>query len=149
MSDRIFVDTNILVHAHDRAAGKKAQVAVEVLKGLWETERGVLSTQVLQEFYANATRKLAKPLQLAMAREVVRTYRIWVNKLTGPETILRATGIGEGFQLSFRDAMIVAAAEESGAGTLLSEDLSDGQHVAGIQIVNPFLHPEFAPALRA
>jgi predicted nucleic acid-binding protein len=147
MNDRIFVDTNILVYAHDKTGGKKAGLAVDVLKALWETERGILSTQVLQEFYANATRKLTRPLQLAVAREVVRTYRVWVNRLTSPETVLRATEIGEAFQISFWDAMIVAAAEESGAGTLLSEDLNDGQHVAGVRIVNPFLHPEFVSAL--
>jgi predicted nucleic acid-binding protein len=73
-SDRTFVDTNVLIYAHDIDAGRKHDVAKAVLRDLWAERAGVLSTQVLQEFYVNATRKLKKPLARQEARTVVETY---------------------------------------------------------------------------
>ena len=76
-SDRTFVDTNVLIYAHDVDAGRKHDVAKAVLRDLWAERAGVLSTQVLQEFYVNATRKLKKPLARQEARTVVETYAAW------------------------------------------------------------------------
>jgi len=72
MTERVFVDTNVLVYAHDLDAGRKRAIAAAVLKDLWATRRGVLSTQVLQEFYVNVTRKIPTPLEPRVACEVVR-----------------------------------------------------------------------------
>lgn len=94
---------------------------------------------MLLEFYVNATEKIAKPLRRAVAREVVRSYAAWVESLVTTSTVLRATDISESAQLSFWDSMTVAAAEEVGATELLSEDLNNGQIIAEVRVVNPFL----------
>jgi predicted nucleic acid-binding protein len=136
MTGKHFVDSNILVYAHD--AGERQRRAAEVLAELWESRAGVLSTQVLQEFYVNVTRKIKTPLSPAVAREVVRDYAHWVESPLTPATIIRGSEICEIWQLSFWDGMILAAAEQSEASRLLTEDLSHGMQVAGIDIVNPF-----------
>jgi predicted nucleic acid-binding protein len=137
MSDVVFVDTNILVYAHDADAGVKRERAIEKLRELWETGAGRLSVQVLQEFYVNVTKKLATPVARSTAREVVSTYGAWIREPTGADTVLRATDIVELAQISFWDALIIAAAEQTGAAQVYSEDLNEGQSIAGIRIVNP------------
>ncbi len=133
----VFVDTNILIYAHDRDAGQKRERATQALKPLWEERTGRLSAQVLQEFYVTVTGKLASGR--AAAREVIRTYTPWVQHPTLPETILRASEIAELARLSFWDALIVASAEQCGASQLYTEDLNPGQSIAGVLIVNPLL----------
>jgi predicted nucleic acid-binding protein len=92
---------------------------------------------VLQEFYVNATHKLATPLGRSAAREIIQTYGVWVRRATTVETVTRATEIADLARISFRDALIVASAEEVDADELLSEDLAEGQSIAGIRVVNP------------
>jgi len=89
MSDRTFIDTNVLIYAHDVDAIAKHQVAKEVLQELWSERTGVLSTQVLQEFYVNVTRKIQSPLSKDLARLVVSSYTIWCMETT-PAEILAA-----------------------------------------------------------
>ncbi len=139
MSDIVFVDTNILIYAHDSDAASKRDRAVESLRTLWETGDGRISVQVLQEFYVNATRKLAKPLARSVAREVVSSYGAWIREATTAGTVLRASDIAEMAQISFWDALILASAEQAGAAKLYSEDLNSGQSIVGIQIVNPLI----------
>jgi predicted nucleic acid-binding protein len=139
MPGKAFVDSNILIHAHDGDAGAKQRQAAQLLKELWESGLGRLSTQVLQEFYVNATEKIKRPLARSAAREVIRTYDPWVESRIGPATVTRASEIGENSKLSFWDSMIVAAAEQDGAERLFSEDLGHGQIIAGVRVVNPFL----------
>lgn len=136
-SDIVFVDTNILIYAHDRDAGVRWQRASQVMGELWEARSGRVSVQVLQEFFAVATGKLKSTIGVATAREVIRNYSPWVTAPTGVDTVLRATEIAEIAQISFWDGMIVAAAERSGARKLYTEDLSDGQVIAGIRVINP------------
>lgn len=137
MSDVVFVDTNILIYAHDVDAGAKRERAIDKLRQLWESDTGRLSVQVLQEFYVNVTQKLATPVARSTAREVVSAYGAWVRAATTVETVVRATNIAEMAQLSFWDALIVASAEQAGAAQLYSEDLHADQSIAGIKIVNP------------
>lgn len=132
-----FVDSNILIYAHDRDAGLKRERAAATLSDLWDAGTGRLSVQVLQEFYLNATQKLATPVARATAREIIKTYGVWVRRATTVETLTRATEIADLTRLSFWDALIVAAAEEIDAEVLLSEDFNDGQRIAGIKVVNP------------
>ena len=101
---------------------------------------GVISVQVLQEFYVNITRKIPQPLPLADARGLVGVYRAWRVEVTTAETVLRASEIQERNQLSFWDAMILATAVQGGAETLLSEDMNHGQMIEGVRVENPFLH---------
>jgi predicted nucleic acid-binding protein len=137
MSGSVFVDTNILIYAHDADAGIKRERAAQQLRGLWASGTGCLSVQVLQEFYVNVTRKLSTPIALATARQIVSAYGAWVRSPTSAQTAMRATDIAESSQISFWDAMILAAAEECEAAVLWSEDLNAGQTIAGIKIVNP------------
>jgi predicted nucleic acid-binding protein len=136
-NDIVFVDSNILIYAHDRSAGERRKRAADALDHLWDTRTGRLSIQVLQEFYSVATRKLKNSVGVAAAREVLRVYTPWVAVPTDVETILRASEIAEMAQLSFWDSMIVAAAERAGANTLYTEDLNEGQIIAGVRSVNP------------
>jgi predicted nucleic acid-binding protein len=137
MTDLVFVDTNILIYAHDADAGAKRERAVEALRRLWHANTGRLSVQVLQEFYVNVTQKLATPLARAKAREVLGTYGAWIREPMTVTTVRRATELAELSQLSFWDALIVAAAEQAGAVQLYTEDLNSGQIIAGITVVNP------------
>jgi predicted nucleic acid-binding protein len=75
MSDKVFVDTNILVCGHDLDAGRKHEVAGELLGDLWENHTGIISTQGMQEFYVNVTRKIAKPISPAQARGVLSGFQ--------------------------------------------------------------------------
>ncbi len=137
MSAIAFVDSNILIYAHDLDAGVKRERAAAKLRELWSSGTGRLSVQVLQEFYVNATRKLATPIARSTAREVIKTYGVWIHHATTAETVTRATEISDLARISFWDALIVASAEEADADELLSEDLNDGQAIAGIRVVNP------------
>jgi predicted nucleic acid-binding protein len=137
MSGVAFVDSNILIHAYDRDAGSRRDRARGICEQLWRERSGCLSVQVLQEFYVTVTRKLRTPVARAQARELVRAYGSWVVSPTAPETVLRATELSEATEIAFWDALIVAAAEQSGAEILYSEDLNDGQVIAGVRVVNP------------
>jgi predicted nucleic acid-binding protein len=138
MSAKTFIDTNILIYAHDTDAGAKHQIAKTVLRDLWGERTGVLSVQVLQEFYVNVTRKIASPLSKDLARLVVTSYAIWCTATT-PTEIALAFQIEDEALIGFWDALIVSSALESGATRILSEDLNAGQRIAGILIENPFV----------
>ena len=135
MSDRIFVDTNILVYAYDLDAGAKHERAKKKVLSLWRnTEPPAISVQVLQEFYVNLIRLGADH---ADARETVSDYTSW---RVMPNTVsLLESGIDESerWQLSFWDGLILAAARESDASLLWSEDLSAGQDYDGVIVHNP------------
>jgi predicted nucleic acid-binding protein len=137
MSDRTFVDTNILICAHDIDAKSKHEVAKSILADLWSKRRGVLSVQVLQEFYVNVTRKIAVPLSKNAARTVTASYALWCTETT-PAEILSAFRIEDEFRIGFWDALILASAARCGARRILSEDLNAGQTIAGVRIENPF-----------
>jgi predicted nucleic acid-binding protein len=135
---RTFVDTNVLVYAHDAGETDKQPIARAVLEGLWADRSGVLSTQVLTEFYVVATRKFKPPMPRSEAREIVALYSTWSVVQVDVELILDAAALEEAAQLSFWDALVVEAARRSGATRLVSEDLQAGRRIAGIQIQNPF-----------
>ena len=139
MTDRIFVDTNVLVYAHDQDGAWKRERALHCLAELWDSGGGRLSTQVLQEFVANITQKIKQRRARSAAREVVRTYASWVKSTITPGTVIRASEISEAWQTSFWDGMILAAAEQDGVAELLSEDMAHGQTIAGVKVRNPFL----------
>jgi len=138
MTGKTFVDTNVLIYAHDSDAGAKHEIARNLLRELWSERTGVLSPQVLQEFYVNVTRKIANPLSKESARLVVTSYVVWSIETTGAE-ISTAFHIEDQAQIGFWDALIIASAAKSGAARIVSEDLNAGQTIAGIRIDNPFL----------
>jgi predicted nucleic acid-binding protein len=138
MSDKYFVDTNILMYAHDKAAGAKHERAKALVEGLWRDRTGVVSTQVLQELAVNLRRKAGRPLDGKATREIVTDYLTWQVVVNGGEAILDALDLEARYQISFWDALVVQAAQASGAEVLYSEDLSDGQKYGSVRVTNPF-----------
>jgi predicted nucleic acid-binding protein len=137
MSGKTFVDTNILIYAHDVDAGAKHETAKLILDELWSGRTGILSVQVLQEFYINVTRKIPTPLPKESARLMVSSYSMWCTETSAAE-ISAAFRIEDESRIGFWDALIVASALKRGASRILSEDLNDGQRIAGVLIENPF-----------
>jgi predicted nucleic acid-binding protein len=139
MNGRTFVDSNVLIYAHDVGAKEKYSIAKKALGELWAERTGRLSTQVLQEFYVNAIRKIPRPLTKRFARSVVDKYANWCTETTAAE-IAVAFRIEDEAQISFWDALICAVALKTGSERILSEDLNAGQKIAGVRFVNPFAH---------
>jgi len=138
MSDRYFVDTNILMYAHDTAAGERHQRAKALVEEVWETRSGVVSTQVLQELAVNLRKKAKKPLDARSTRDVVVDYLAWQVVVNGGDSILDALDLEARYQVSFWDALVIQAAQTGGAEILYSEDLSDGQRYGSVLVTNPF-----------
>ena len=137
-SDSQFVDTNILIYAHDHSAGAKHSRASDLIRTLWQSGEGCLSIQVLQEFYVNITQKVAKPLKADVAVQIITDLSVWQVHRPGVEDVLDAIRLQDRYQTSFWDAMIVASAIQLGCQTVWSEDLNAGQFYAGVNVVNPF-----------
>ncbi|HQZ39697.1 MAG TPA: PIN domain-containing protein [Vicinamibacterales bacterium] len=137
MSDRYFVDTNILMYAHDISAGEKHRRARALVEQLWAARSGVVSTQVLQELAVNLRRKAKKPLDARATRDVVSDYLAWQVVVNGGDSILEALDLEAKYQVSFWDALVIQAAHAAGAEILYSEDLSDGQRYGGVMVKNP------------
>lgn len=138
MSDRYFVDTNILMYAHDKGAGAKHQRARALVEELWRDRTGVVSTQVLQELAVNLRRKAGRPLDSRATREIVTDYLTWQVVVNTGESVLEALDIEARYGISFWDALVVQAAHTSGSEILYSEDLSHGQTYGAVRVVNPF-----------
>ena len=134
----VFVDSNVLVYAHDRADPSKQAKAREAIRKCWAEKSGCLSLQVLQEFYVNITRKVRHPLSRGVARELIATYAVWRVALLTAEHVIAASRLEERYQLQFWDALIVAAAKVLRAETILSEDLHHGLEIEGLVVQNPF-----------
>ena len=137
MSDKYFVDTNILMYAHDAAAGAKHTRARTLIEELWRNRSGVISTQILQELVVNLRRKTAQPLSVKATRDIVADYLSWHVVVNSGESILEALELEDRYQISFWDALVIQAARASGAAVLYSEDLSDGQMYGSVRVVNP------------
>lgn len=134
-----FVDTNILVYAQDTHDEPKHRAAEKLLTQLWTSGLGVLSTQVLQEFYNVATRKLQPPLTPMQARQVVHNYSEWCRVDTDPLLIIAASRLSEQHSVNFWDALIIDAALRVGATELVTEDLHHGRQFGELTVRNPFL----------
>ncbi len=135
---KTFVDTNILVYAHDADAGDRHSMAKALVAELWDNRSGSLSTQVLQEFYVVATRKFKPAMTRAKARAVVAAYGQWCAVATEAQLIVSASRLEEEHTLSFWDALIIQAAIQVGAHRLVSEDLQNGRRFGALTIENPF-----------
>jgi len=137
MSDKCFVDTNILMYAHDASAGAKHDRAKALVEELWRDRTGVVSTQVLQELAVNLRRKAGRPLDAKASRDIVTDYLTWQVVVNSGESILDALDLEARYRISFWDALVLQAADASGAEVLYSEDLSDGQTYGPVRVVNP------------
>ncbi|HEX4541799.1 MAG TPA: PIN domain-containing protein [Candidatus Acidoferrum sp.] len=137
MSDKCFVDTNILVYAHDLTQGEKHERAHMLIQKLWDSGNGALSTQVLQELCVSLRRKTARPLSADETRKLIEDYSSWEIVVNTAESVLGALDIELRHGISFWDALIVQSAESCGAEVLYSEDLADGQSYDGVRVINP------------
>lgn len=135
----VFVDTNVLLYAEDQAHADKHRRARLWLRELWLRHGGRLSTQVLNEFYVVATRKLRPAMPAGDARAEVRRYQRWNPWVCDHATVENAWAVESRFGLSYWDALMVAAAQQQGCTLLLSEDLQHDQQIDGVRIVNPFI----------
>jgi predicted nucleic acid-binding protein len=142
MSDSCFVDTNILVYARDSGAGAKQKKADALLEELWSSRRGRLSVQVLNEYFVAVTRKLKPGLPAEVAWDDVTALRAWQPVPMDWALMEQAHDLFEQHSLSWWDSLIVAAAAAAGSDVLYSEDLSHGQLLGNVRIVNPFLELE-------
>lgn len=135
-TEHVFVDTNILVYAHDADAGERHEQAVTLVKSLWNLPYPpAISSQVVQELVASLAKKKAAK---ADCRRIVEIYLDWEIVALTPALTVAALEIWEHYQTSWWDALIVAAAQEARATLLWSEDLQSGRVFDGVRVVNPF-----------
>ncbi len=139
---RSFFDTNVLLYLFDNSVPEKKARAQEVFSEEVGAGRAILSTQVLQEFYVNATRKLVEPLPSAVAEAQVQDLARLPLVRVDEVMILAAIERHRSMSFSFWDALILEAALRSGADRLLTEDLQHGQKIEGLRLENPFLEAE-------
>ena len=132
-----FIDTNILIYAHDVSGGPKHTRARDLIRGLWGSGEGCLSVQVLREFYVNVTQKVAKLLAPDAAARIIADLSVWQIHRPGVEDILDAIRLDR-YQISFWDAMIIASAIQLGCQSIWSEDLNPGQAHDTITVLSPF-----------
>jgi predicted nucleic acid-binding protein len=138
MTAPVFVDTNVLIYALDLTEPKKQRAAKAWRTDLWDSQTGRVSFQVLQEFYAQVTRKW--PSFRALARSEVRDLLTWGPVSIDAVLLQRSWELQDRYQLSIWDALIVAAAKSAYCRYLLTEDLQDGQNLDGVLVISPFTH---------
>jgi predicted nucleic acid-binding protein len=138
MIDRVFVDTSVLVAAHDLDGGERRAIAEHVLRALWQDETGVISAQVLQEFYTALTIGHASPVPRRAARDLMQAYSVWPVVTLDAGDLLGASDTEERYRLPFRDAMIVTAARKSGASLLVADGIEPFRPITGLDVKNPF-----------
>lgn len=133
---RSFFDTNVLIYADDKAAPAKQRRAIELLAEHRRARTGVLSLQVLQEYFVTVTRKLRVDIVIARRKvELLAEFDV-----AAPEVgdILAAIDLHRLHGFSFWDAMVLRAAKQAGCGVLYSEDMQGEREIDGVRIVNPF-----------
>jgi predicted nucleic acid-binding protein len=121
----VFVDTNILVYAYDSSAGDKYRIAQKELSDLWASGQGLISTQVLQEFYVSITKKVPRPVGTEQAREIIQDLLQWKVVLNDGQSILEAIEIQQRLRFAFWDALVVQAAIKGEAGIRPSDRWHD------------------------
>jgi|ERR1700684_60951 predicted nucleic acid-binding protein len=139
MSGRFFLDTNIFVYTFDQSAPSKAAKAMALIKHAIDTRIGVISYQVVQEFFNVAMRRFEPPMTAADADQyLAATFRPLLAVHSSPGLFSEALRLGSKFHLSWYDSLIVAAAIEAECDTLYSEDMQDGQRLESLAVKNPF-----------
>lgn len=139
MSDRFFLDTNVFVYAFDPSAPAKAKKAAHLVRRAADTGQGIVSYQVVQEFFNVAFRHFAQPMSVAEAEQyLITVFRPLLAVHSSPSLYVEALRIFRKHRLSWYDSLIVAAALEGQCETLYSEDLQHGREIEGMKIENPF-----------
>lgn len=140
MTERSFLDTNILVYADDRSEPSKQVIARQLIRSGFDSGKIVLSTQVLQEYFVSATKKLG--LSAEKARRKVEIYGTQPIVRPDLELLLRAIDIHRWHQMSLWDSLVICAAQDGACKILYSEDMQDGQRFGSVKVVNPFRNQE-------
>lgn len=136
MSGQSFLDTNVLAYTDDRRSPEKQAIALDLVKRCHKQRDGVVSTQVLQEYFVTVTGKFRLPIEIARRKtELFSRFDLVVIR---PEDILAAIDLHRAHQFSLWDALVVRAALRSECSVLYSEDLQTGRRVGNLEIVNPF-----------
>jgi predicted nucleic acid-binding protein len=135
-AEKVFFDTNILVQSIDQSNKQKQKKARQVISDTAQPNRGVISTQVLQEFFVATTKKLG--LDPIVAKEIIHQFHHFETILVTPNLISEAIDCSIINRLSFWDALVVVCAESANCSLLLSEDLNHGQIIRGVEIKNPY-----------
>jgi predicted nucleic acid-binding protein len=131
-----FVDTNILVYAHEGGAGVKHDQAVDLIARLFDEQSGAVSIQVLSEFYVTATKKLG--MKSEEAEEAIADLGSWTIHRPSHGDVVRACNLHRRHKVSWWDALIIHSASELGCDVLWSEDLATGQRYGAVTVQNPF-----------
>jgi len=139
VSEPVFVDTNVLVYLRDSTDPEKQRRAAEWMGHLWERGTGRISAQVLQEYYVTVTSELEPGLPPEEAREDVAALEAWKPFYPDARLFEEAWSVEDRYGFSFWDALVVASARRLGCGTLLTEDLQEGQDLDGVVVRNPFV----------
>ena len=143
MTDKVFVDTNVLVYTRDASEPQKQKQAMGWMSHLWNLRTGRLSFQVLQEYYVTVTEKLDPGLAPEVARQDVRLLFLWQPIHLDARVLEGAWRLQERYQLSWWDALIVSAAQVAKCDYLLTEDLKENQRLENVRVINPFhISPE-------
>ncbi len=129
-----FVDSNVLIYAHDRTAESRYAAARDLVSELWDSGSGAVSVQVLQEFFVNISGKIGT----SEARRLVSDYSAWRTHSPDAGDVIEAIDIHRDYKISFWDAMIVRSASQLDCNVLLSEDLNPGQTYRGVRVESPF-----------
>ena len=137
--DYFFVDTNIIVYCFDDAAPQKKVKAISIMDELWDSRKGVLSLQVLKEFFVTVTLKLQNKMDLADAISVVNDLMTWNLFLETKASFAKSIDIVNKYGFSIWDAGILSSAIMSNCAVLYSEDMQNNQIIEGMRIINPFV----------
>jgi len=140
MNDRFFLDTNIFVYSFDRSAPQKAKKAEQLIRKAMTTKKGVVSYQVVQEFFNVALKRFAHPMQLAEAEQYLTTvFRPLLGVHSSAALYAEALRISSSAGLAWYDALIVCSAIQAGCDLIYTEDLQDGQELGSLLVKNPFI----------
>jgi predicted nucleic acid-binding protein len=140
MNGKFFLDTNVFVYCFDRTAPVKARRALQLIRAAVETRKGIVSYQVVQEFFNVALRRFAQPMAISDAEQYLSTvFRPLLAVHSSPALYGEALRLSAQFRFSWYDSLIVAAAIEGECRILYSEDLQSGQRIGNLEIKNPFL----------
>jgi predicted nucleic acid-binding protein len=138
MTDKVFVDTNVLVYTRDASEPQKQKQAMGWMSHLWDLRTGRISFQVLQEYYVTVTEKLDPGLAPEVARQDVRLLFSWQPIHLDARVLEGAWRLQDRYQLSWWDALIVSAAHAAKCDYLLTEDLKENQRLENVRVINPF-----------
>jgi predicted nucleic acid-binding protein len=140
MSARFFLDTNIFAYTFDTKAPAKAKRATRLIRQAVDTGEGIVSYQVIQEFFNVAFRRFPQPMNVAEAEQyLITVFRPLLSIHSSPALYVEALRVTGKYRLSWYDSLIVAAALQAQCSTLYSEDLQHGRELEGLRIENPFL----------